>query len=165
MQEQPIHHPDPAQNQPVSDTLYEQMLVTSILLFYRSLQLIAEVGNQSALDLTIFRNGRINSGLAQVIETIETCGSGLECLPAPPPGAKDEDRGFRDFGGEVRGYATALNRLASAAPGTEREIASDDLQKRGNAVKTSFSNIVDAIERVFPGRLDCVLGTDNVPQR
>ena len=145
-------------SQPTSPGLYEQLLIVSFLLFIKSLNLLAEAGNRVALDSNVFKNGKMHTGLAQVIEAIETCGSGLERLPAPPLGAEEADRRFREFGVEVRGFAAAWKHFSLTPQGADRDRAALEFQQRALKIKAIFREAIGLFEQAYPGRLDRALG-------
>jgi hypothetical protein len=90
---------------------YQQIATTSIILFSKSMRLYETLENQAAKDPDILKNGKVQKGLAQIIETIDTSGRGLESLPEPPFGMEDADRCFRELGKDIRTLAGYLNNL------------------------------------------------------
>lgn len=144
-------------NQTTSPGVNEHFLVASFLLFQRSLELATQAARRAAVTPALFDNEEMRTGLDQVLQAVDICGSSLQCLPAPPVGAEDADRRFREFGDEMRGFAVGLRELTLTPPGTARDESALDFQRRAVAVKRSFREALRLFEQVYPGRLDAAL--------
>ncbi len=137
------------QNGISSPLAYKHILTVSFLLFLKSLQLYAELGERAITDPRMMRNAKIQSGLKNIIATIELCGSSLERLPASPPGAETVDPLFRDLGSEIQSFANALKQLARTENGEERKKRVLEFQDRALKLKINFHEAIECFESVI----------------
>lgn len=91
---------------------YEHVIISSFYLFLKSLSLFQELGEQILSEPKVLQNAKIQSGLRNIVSTIETCGKSLETLPVISPDKSILfDRSFRALGREICSFAVILERL------------------------------------------------------
>ena len=136
---------------------YEHLLTVNILLFLEAIKLYGKLGQRIVINPGMIRNVKIQTGIRNIITTIEICGNGMERLPVPPPGAESPDRRFHDLGKEIIGLAEILKRLASATEVEVRNKSALELQDQSGKIKADFRQAIEDFDTIYPGRLSKTL--------
>ncbi len=133
--------------------LYVNIVIVSSLLFLKSMQLYGAIGGGVFENSQVTKNPRTRKILAQIIGTIGACGSSMERLPDPPPGAEEADQLFRKFGKDILLFAKQLKALheTSKIP-TKRQLV-QEIGELKELVKHDFHDAVQAFELAYPGQL------------
>jgi len=137
--------------------IYEQVLVTSLLLFMKSLQLLAELTEKAVVNPEILQTASAKKSLVNLHKTIETCGSNLEHLPLPPSGGEEADRRIRELGGEIIIFAGTFEPFAFTAGRKERKRITVEFNNSRLMIEQSLHSAIGYFEDLYPGRLTEVL--------
>ncbi len=132
---------------------YEFIIILTFRLFLKSMLLYNQVGDQVTKDPKIIKNAAIQNTLAQIIETIVTCGSELQCLPDPPHGAEIADQQFHELGKDIRTFARLLKDLSDGSKKKNKQEFIQEVWDQKEKVKHDFHEAINSFEHVYPGRL------------